>query len=165
MSSRDPSLPAFPALAFYELGTELSSTYLCDKLRVSMASLYTDKALLCRDWTSQCLNIFGLGWPYSASVYKVLGLKACVTMFGEILLKLRKNILCVWLFCLRECLCTTCVQCPQRPEEGTRLPGTEVTGGCQPSFACWELIPRPQQEQLVLLTTENYLQSQNFIFN
>jgi hypothetical protein len=34
--------------------------------------------------------------------------------------------------CLYVCICTTCMQCFQRPEEGVRLPGTGVTDGCKP---------------------------------
>lgn len=31
------------------------------------------------------------------------------------------------MFCLHECLCTTCIQCQQRPEEGVRLSRIGVT--------------------------------------
>jgi hypothetical protein len=30
------------------------------------------------------------------------------------------------------CLCTMCVQCPHRPEEGTGPSGTGVADGCEP---------------------------------
>ena len=33
-------------------------------------------------------------------------------------------ILCVWVFCLHVCLCIVCIQCPWKPEEGVRSPGT-----------------------------------------
>ena len=33
------------------------------------------------------------------------------------------------------------VWCPQKPEEGISLPGTEVTDGCKLLHRCWELIP------------------------
>ena len=32
-------------------------------------------------------------------------------------------------FCLSECLCTVCMQSPQRPEEGSGSPRTSVTDG------------------------------------
>lgn len=41
-------------------------------------------------------------------------------------------ILQMWVFCLHVCLCTTCVQHPQRPEDGVRALGTGVTNGCEP---------------------------------
>lgn len=39
-------------------------------------------------------------------------------------------------FCLPFCLCSMCIQCPQKPEEGVSPPRTGITGG--PSSACWE---------------------------
>lgn len=42
------------------------------------------------------------------------------TQFSDIYL-----FLCAWLFCLHVCLCNTCIQCLQRPEE------TGVTEGCE----------------------------------
>lgn len=33
---------------------------------------------------------------------------------------------------LHACPCTTCVQCPQRPEEGVGFSGTGVTDICKP---------------------------------
>jgi hypothetical protein len=32
------------------------------------------------------------------------------------------------------------VWCSQRPEDGSRFPGTGVTGGCEPPCECWELL-------------------------
>lgn len=40
--------------------------------------------------------------------------------------------------------CTMCVQCPQRPEDGFRAPGTGVTEGC--TEGCWGLNPGPLKE-------------------
>jgi len=37
-----------------------------------------------------------------------------------------------------ESLCTIFMQCPQRPAEGIRFPGTVVTGGCEALCGCWE---------------------------
>ena len=34
--------------------------------------------------------------------------------------------------CTHWCVCTKCMQCPQRTEEGARSPGTGVTDGCGP---------------------------------
>lgn len=42
-------------------------------------------------------------------------------------------------FCLRVCLCTTCFQCPQRPQEGDTTPRTGVPDGCKPPSECWEV--------------------------
>lgn len=36
------------------------------------------------------------------------------------------------------CLCTTCVQCPWRSEEGLGYPGTGVIDGCEPPCGCWK---------------------------
>ena len=50
------------------------------------------------------------------------------------------------------CLCSMCMKCPQRPEEGARFPETVVTDGCGRPCG-WEPSLGPLQEQ-VLLTTE-----------
>ena len=62
------------------------------------------------------------------------------------------------------CLCTMCMQYPQRPEEDIRSHGTEVKDNCQLPCGCWELNPGPLQEQPVLLTTEPSLQPPAFMF-
>lgn len=36
--------------------------------------------------------------------------------------------LCIHLFCLPACLCTTCVQCLWKPQEGVGFPWTGVAG-------------------------------------
>ena len=69
-------------------------------------------------------------------------------------------LLCVWLFCLRVRLCTTCVECPRRQEEGVQSPGTAVTDGDEPPRGCWE----PNQgllEQLMLVATQPSFQPQS----
>lgn len=55
-------------------------------------------------------------------------------------------------------LCTTCVQCLQRPEQGTRCLGTEVTNDCEQSLRCSETNPRSLKKQPVLVTAELSLQ-------
>lgn len=40
-------------------------------------------------------------------------------------------------------MCTPCVRCPWKPEEGVRAPGSGVSGGC----GWWESILGPSQEQ------------------
>lgn len=40
-------------------------------------------------------------------------------------------ILCVGVFCLHICLCTTCVHCPQKAEENVGSSGTRVIDGCE----------------------------------
>ena len=35
-------------------------------------------------------------------------------------------------FSLHECMCTRCLQCPQRIEEGIGSPESVVTDGCEP---------------------------------
>lgn len=53
-------------------------------------------------------------------------------------------------------MCTTFVQCPQKPKESVRSPETEVTDTC-------ELNSDHLQKQHVLLTTELSLQSPTYI--
>ena len=62
--------------------------------------------------------------------------------------------LCVWLFCLHVCMCTTCMQCLWRPEEGSRFPGTGITSGCEPPCGCGNWTQVLWKEQQVLLTNE-----------
>lgn len=51
-------------------------------------------------------------------------------------------IICSFVLCLKcscalpACLCTVCMQCPQRSKEGIRTPGTEVTDSCEPPWRC-----------------------------
>lgn len=40
-------------------------------------------------------------------------------------------ILCIWLFCLHVCVCTKCMQCAERTEEGIWSPGTGVSIRCE----------------------------------
>jgi hypothetical protein len=65
--------------------------------------------------------------------------------------------------CVHVCLCTVCVQCLQRPEEGAGSAGTRVAAVSVPLCACWKLNPGPLKDQ-VLLTTEPSLQPLNIIF-
>lgn len=51
-------------------------------------------------------------------------------------------------------MCTTCVQCPWRPEKGIGFPGTGVLDGCEPPCGYWEPNSDPMLEQPVILTTE-----------
>jgi hypothetical protein len=54
-----------------------------------------------------------------------------------------------------ECLCVhPCASNTQRPEEGTGIPATEATNGCELPYRGWELNPGPLQEEPVLSTTE-----------
>ncbi|CAO2630728.1 hypothetical protein LEMLEM_LOCUS20997, partial [Lemmus lemmus] len=39
-----------------------------------------------------------------------------------------------------------CVQCPRRPEEGIRSPGTGVTDGCDPPCWRWDSNLDPMEE-------------------
>lgn len=41
------------------------------------------------------------------------------------------SMLCVWVFFLLVCLCTICMQCPRRLEEGTRYPWNHTGAGNQ----------------------------------
>lgn len=45
---------------------------------------------------------------------------------------------------LHGCVCIPYVQCPQRPEEGIRFPGTEVRDCYESPYKCWELNVGPQ---------------------
>lgn len=58
-------------------------------------------------------------------------------------------ILCVWIFFLSACQCSTCIQCPQRPGKGFRYPNTGVTDS-----GCWESNLGPPNEQPMPLTSE-----------
>lgn len=58
------------------------------------------------------------------------------------------------MLCFHVCLCTTCIQYLQRPDEGVKLPRTEVTDGCKPSYGAWDLNPSSPEEQSALLTNE-----------
>jgi hypothetical protein len=64
--------------------------------------------------------------------------------------------------CMHACMHVWCLQ---RPEEGTRSPGTGVTNDCKPPRECWESNPDPQQEQPVLLTVEPFLQPHMFFIS
>ena len=46
------------------------------------------------------------------------------------------------------------MQCLQRPEEGIGSPETGVLNSRKLTCGCWESIPGPLEEQLVLLTLE-----------
>lgn len=46
------------------------------------------------------------------------------------------------------------VQCPQKPEEGSKPLETVATEGCKLSCGCWDPNPGPLKEQPLLLTTE-----------
>ena len=58
------------------------------------------------------------------------------------------------MFGLNVCLCTTCMQCPQRPEEGSKSLGTGVIGSCEPPCRCWEPNSGLLEEKLVVLIAE-----------
>jgi hypothetical protein len=51
-----------------------------------------------------------------------------------------------------------CLQCPQRPEEGAGLIGTQVTNSCVFLRGCWELNPGCLEQQPMFVTTEPFLQ-------
>ena len=46
--------------------------------------------------------------------------------------------ICVCLFWMHVCLCTTFVHCPRRPGEGVGSPETGVPGGCEPPCGYWK---------------------------
>jgi hypothetical protein len=45
------------------------------------------------------------------------------------------------------CLCTIWVPSAHKLKETLKLPASAVTDGCEPSCRCWELNPRPLEEQ------------------
>lgn len=55
-----------------------------------------------------------------------------------------KKSMCI-VVCLHVCLCTGHVQCPGRPEEDIRSPGTGITDSCQLP-ATWVLAIEPQEQ-------------------
>lgn len=63
-------------------------------------------------------------------------------------------ILCVWVFWLHVCLCTTCVQCLRRPDAGSEWLGVGDTDSCEPLCRHWELNQSHLEEPSVLLTTK-----------
>lgn len=60
--------------------------------------------------------------------------------------------------CLPVYLCTACVQCPLRPGQDVKTPGSGFTGNCEPLCGCCKLNLGPLREQPVFLTTEPSLQ-------
>lgn len=65
-------------------------------------------------------------------------------------------ILCVWVFWMYVCLCTTCVQCLRRPDEGSEWLGVGDTDSCEPLCRHRELNQSPLEEWSMLLTTKAY---------
>jgi hypothetical protein len=57
-------------------------------------------------------------------------------------------------FCLCVCKCTTCLQCLQRPREGTRSSGAGVVDGYELLCGYWN--PGPLQEQQEPLTDNTH---------
>lgn len=53
----------------------------------------------------------------------------------------------MWVFYLKACVFTMCVQYPWRPEGGIRSSGTGVTEGFKTSCGCWEQSQGLLQEQ------------------
>lgn len=62
------------------------------------------------------------------------------------------------------CICTTCMDCPQNPEEGIVSLGTEVTDSCELLRRYWELNSGSLQEQQMLSPTETSHQPQGLAF-
>lgn len=60
-------------------------------------------------------------------------------------------ILCVWVFWLHVCLCTTCVQSLRRPDESSEWLGVGDTERCEPLCRQWELNQSPLDERSMLL--------------
>lgn len=77
-----------------------------------------------------------------ADVYRVSH-SSYITILKISLLTLREYYfcLCIWLFFLHVCLCTTC-----RPS-ALRSPGIGVRDGCKSPCGCWELKSSPLQGQ------------------
>lgn len=61
------------------------------------------------------------------------------------------------LYCLHMCLCTTCVQCPQRPKEGV-IPYVCSYKWLSAPYGCWESNLGPLPKQPVPLALEPSLQ-------
>jgi hypothetical protein len=68
-------------------------------------------------------------------------------------------VVCVWLFCLHIYLCTTCMQCPQRPEVRMGFLGNWKSTNYETPGEYWGLNSDSREEHPVLLTTEPLLQS------
>lgn len=59
------------------------------------------------------------------------------------------------MFFLHVYMYTTCMQCPQKPEEGVRSPGTGVRDTCESLCRYWKMNPGSLQEHPKLLTQKN----------
>lgn len=68
------------------------------------------------------------------------------------------------MFLARAYLCTTCLQCPCKPEEGVGSPGTGGPDAYELLCRSWELNTGPLGEQPVLVTTEPSLQPKQSCF-
>lgn len=63
------------------------------------------------------------------------------------------------MFYLRVCLCTMCMPGAHMGQERVLDSlGTEVTDGCEPLCGCWKSSLCPQEEQPVIISTEQSLQ-------
>lgn len=87
-----------------------------------------------------------------------VALHPTVSSYFKILLYVHGRFACLFVCAPHVCLC------PWQPEESMRSPGTGVTGGCEPSFGCFELNPGPLEEQVVLVTPEQSLCSSTLLF-
>lgn len=63
-------------------------------------------------------------------------------------------------FCLLVCLCTICMQCLHKAEEGIGSSRTKVRDDCEIPYECWDSNMSPMGEQLVLLTAEPCLSTE-----
>lgn len=89
---------------------------------------------------------------------KVFNVKKALRVYHE------QQVKTCYLSVLHTCiLCATCVQCLQRPEQGTRCLGTGVKDVCEQTWRCWETNPCSLKKQPVLVTADLFLQPKSHI--
>lgn len=89
-------------------------------------------------WVFTCINVFFFSSSHPPFLFDV-----CVFIHVPCV--------CMAVF-IYVSLCTTCIQCPWRPEKDIIFPGTGVTDICEPPYGCWNLNLGPPQEQQEFLT-------------
>jgi hypothetical protein len=69
------------------------------------------------------------------------------------------------MFYLHACLCTTCMQCPWRPEEGTMSFEAAITAGSKPAiYTVWVLSPHLEKQVLLIAKVSHQFPYQYFQF-
>ena len=67
--------------------------------------------------------------------------------------------LCMWVFCLNECQCTSCMHGDCGGQKSVRFLKTRLRDGREPPHGCWDSSMVLLEQQPLLLTTETTPQS------